>query len=638
MNRPHHNLTQTALTVGAIGVVYGDIGTSPLYTLRECFLTGGLPVTPDSILGILSLIAWALILVVTFKYVTFILRADNGGEGGILALTAQVLSNLTKSQQVGGGTSISRRRRLTILMLGLAGAALFYGDTLITPAISVLGAMEGLSTISPSFTPLILPLSLIILLGLFLVQQHGTATMGNLFGPVMLVWFGVLAVMGTAEIINSPGVLWALNPMYAVTFLFNHHFMGFLTLGAVVLAVTGAEALYADLGHFGRKPIQRAWLMLVGPALLLNYFGQGALLLSTPSALDNPFFHLVPDALRLPMVGLAAVASIIASQAVISGAFSLTHQAMQLGHLPRFEVRHTSAHQEGQIYLPQLNWMLMAGVMLVVLSFHTSSNLAAAYGIAVTGTMAITTLLATPVLRQRLGWPMLAVAGFGITFIVVDLLFLTANLHKIPHGGWFPLMLGGGLLFVMHTWLRGREVTHQQIYAKTGPLADLLAEVPQLKGISRPRRAAVYLTADTTAIPLALQYNLIHNRVLHHEVVLLTVTRARIPRFPSRERLRVTGLGHGFFRMEITYGFMESPNIPAALNEASQHHGLPFSAREDTSYFLSAHSYVPGPAAGGLNRWQEPVYMLLESLSVSAIRFFRLPRAQVVEIGDHIDI
>ncbi len=634
----HQHFTQTALTVGAIGVVYGDIGTSPLYTLRECFLTGNVALTPENILGILSLIAWSLIMVVTFKYVTFILKADNHGEGGILALTAQVFSGLTHSEVVGSATSISHYKRLTVLILGLTGAALFYGDTLITPSISVLGAMEGLTTISPSLQQFVMPLALLILIGLFLVQRHGTNTVGTLFGPIMLVWFGVLAVLGLTQIILNPYVLQALNPVYGITFLLTNHLVGFLTLGAVVLAVTGAEALYADLGHFGRRPIQRAWLMLVGPSLLINYFGQGALLLQDTTALENPFFHLVPDELRLPMVGLAALASIIASQAVISGAFSLTHQAMQLGFLPRFQVQHTSAHQEGQIYMPQLNWLLMAGVILVTLSFHTSSNLAAAYGIAVTGTMAITTLLATSVLHNRLKWPIWAVTGFGITFIIIDLLFLSANLHKIPHGGWFPLMLGASLLFIMYTWLKGREVTHKQIYAKTGPVADLIADLPNLQGIFRPKRAAVYLTADPTAIPLALQYNLTHNRVLHQEIILLKVVRTRTPRFPSKSRLEITPLGKGFYQVNVTYGFMENPNVPAALNEASLHHGLPFSPREDTSYFLSAHSYVPGPTAGGLNRWQEPVYMLLESLSMSAIRFFHLPRTQVVEIGDHIDI
>ena len=610
--------------VAALGVVYGDIGTSPLYTLRECFHAADIEVTPANIYGILAAIAWSLILVVSLKYVSIVMRADNRGEGGVLALTALAIDQFS-----------TPARRWGVLLMGLLGAALFYGDAIITPSISVLSAMEGLKVITPAFTPFVVPLALLILVGLFAVQRFGTETMGTWFGPVMLVWFSVIGMLGLNQIVQNPDVLRALNPLYALHFATQHPFISFLTMGAVVLAVTGAETLYADMGHFGRRPIQRAWVLLVGPSLILTYFGQGALLLRVPETLTNPFFLMVPDDLLIPMVILTTLATIIASQAVISGAFSLTHQAIQLGYLPRMEVRHTNMHSAGQIYIPFLNGLMLVAIILLVLGFHTSSNLAAAYGIAVTGTMLLTTLLAALVLIKRNKWHPLLVAAFVGGFLSIDGMFLTANLHKLPHGGWFPLMLGGFLFFIMHTWVRGREASGEIVKQQTPTLEEFLEHVdPTLPHV---RRTAVFLTSNLNHAPPALIYNINHNAVLHAQIIILKISRARLPRYPASERFSVRHYPHNVTTVQATYGFLERPNVPHMLAYDLEHHGLSVRHPNDLSYFLSTHTYIPSPKPV-LNALQEPMFILLDKLAQSAVSFFHLPRHKVIEIGNQIEI
>lgn len=618
-----HNKNSLALIVGAIGVVYGDIGTSPLYTLRECFHAAGLTVNALNIMGILSLITWSLLITVTFKYVMVMMKADNRGEGGILALTALALDQFA-----------TRKQRMRVLTLGLIGAALFYGDALITPAISVLSAMEGLKVINPATQHLVVPLSIVLLGVLFSLQYRGTHTVGQLFGPVMLMWFGTLGVLGLAEIINSPSILQALNPWYGAQFILQAPGVAFITMGAVVLAITGAEALYADMGHFGRKPIQTAWFSLVFPCLLLNYFGQGALLLRMPEALSNPFYMLVPQGLQLPMVFLATAATIIASQAVISGAFSLTQQAIQLGYLPRMDIRHTNAESAGQIYLPVLNWLMCGAIILLVLGFHTSSNLASAYGIAVTGTMLAGTCLSTLVLRSRNGWAWASVLAFVLVMATVDITFFSANLHKVMDGGWFPLVTGGLLFFIMHTWLRGREEATRLIMEQT-PLLDALITTldPTLPKV---RRTAVFLTSDLNHAPPALMYNLQHNGIWHTQTIVMKVSRARIPRYPASERISVHHYPHGLSTVQATYGFMEQPNVPHLLAHLHEH-GLEVEHPTRLSYFLSTHTYIPSPHPV-LNRWQEPLFILLDKLAHSAVSYFHIPRKQVIELGNQMEI
>ena len=609
--------------LAALGVVFGDIGTSPLYTLRECFLATGMSVTPGNIMGVLSAIAWSLILVVTIKYVAVVMRADNRGEGGILALTALATDQFANPKQ---------RRR--IILIGLLGASLFYGDAVITPAISVLSAVEGLNVATPHLSHFVIPLSMVLIVMLFAAQRFGTAAVARLFGPIMLVWFCVLALLGLYHIGMNPQVMAALSPHYFVMFMLHHPMLSFLTLSAVVLAVTGVESLYADMGHFGRQPIQKAWLILVGPALLFNYFGQGALLLANHEALANPFYHMVPQQFLIPMLVLATMATIIASQAVISGTFSLTQQAIQLGYLPRFDIRHTNADMAGQIYIPALNGMLLAGVVLLVLSFRSSSNLAAAYGLAVTGTMLFTTLMSTTVLVNRNRWKWWAAALFFFTFIIIDSTFLTANLHKIPEGGWFPLLLGAALFFIMHTWTHGREATQQLVLRQTPPIEEFLAQIdPTLPHVNR---TAIFLTSDVSHAPPALVYNINHNGILHAQIIIMKIARARIPRYPNSERITVHHYPHNITTVQATYGFMERPNVPKLLAELP-HHGLTIRHPEALSYFLSAHTYVPSNNAA-LNRWQEPVFTILDSLTQPAVTYFHLPRQQVIEIGNHIEI
>lgn len=619
----HRQPAPTALIISALGVVFGDIGTSPLYTLRECFTSTGLALTPINIFGILSCIAWSLILVVTIKYVAIIMRADNRGEGGILALTALAMDQFA-----------TRRQFARVLFLGLLGTALFYGDSLITPAISVLSAVEGLHLITPAFQPYIIPITLTLLIALFAMQSYGTEKVGNCFGPIMLVWFTALALMGGKQIAEHPDILLALNPIHAYTFAQANPALAFIALSAVVLAVTGAEALYADMGHFGRQPIQYAWLLMVGPSLILNYFGQGALLLSNPDAIANPFYMMVPEGLMVPMVILATAATIIASQAVISGAFSLTQQAIQLGYMPRLEIRHTNIHATGQIYIPAINYMLLSGVILLVLGFQTSSNLAAAYGIAVVGTMLISTLLATTVLTSRNRWHPLAAGVFAGTFIAVDGMFFTASLHKISDGGWFPLTLGFLIVFLMHTWVKGRDASQQIVLSQTPPLDHFLMHLdPTLPHV---RRTAVFLTSDINHAPPAFVYNLAHNAMLHAQIIILKISRARIPRYPASERISIRHHPHNVTTVQASFGFMERPNIPHLLTELPRH-GLQIRHPDALSYFISSHTYVASPNRA-LNRWQEPVFIFMDKIAQSAIAFFHLPREQVIEIGNQIEI
>ncbi|KAA0573842.1 potassium transporter Kup [Azospirillum sp. Sh1] len=626
MDGREHAAKLRALALGALGVVYGDIGTSPLYTLRECLTEGGgFPLTPEVILGVLSLIFWALVITVTVKYVVFIMRADNQGEGGILALTALALR----------GMRPGHRRTGMVMAIGVMGASLFYGDSLITPAISVLSAVEGLHVVAPALDSYVIPITLTILIGLFVLQRFGTEKVGKLFGPVMLVWFVTLAALGIGQIVRYPGVLGAVWPGHAVEMLFNHGWHGFLLLGAVVLAVTGAEALYADMGHFGRKPIRGAWYTIVLPSLLLCYFGQGALLLHEPEAIENPFFHLAPDWAQVPLLLLATAATIIAGQAVISGAYSVTLQAMHLRYLPRMEVMHTSEHEKGQIYMPQLTWLLLAGVIVLVLSFQTSSNLAAAYGIAVTGTMVATTLLAYKVARSLGRWKLWQAVLALVVFLSVDLAFFLSNLIKVEEGGWFPLVVGAMVFLLMATWRRGREVVRKRLAEDALPF-DMLLE--RLKGgsVQRVQGTAVFLTGNPRGLPPGLLHSLKHYKVLHQRVVLLTVDIEDVPHVPDDRRFELKALSAGFFRLIVHFGFKDEPDIPQAL-EIRRIPGLPFEPME-TTYFVSRETLIRTHGKSGLPRWQEPLFIFLSKLSSSASEYFCIPPNRVVELGMQLEI
>jgi KUP system potassium uptake protein len=612
-----------ALTIAAIGIVYGDIGTSPLYTMREAFgETGALPLAEATVLGVLSLIFWSLLTVVTLKYVIVILRADNRGEGGILALAA--LAHRT----------VSSRRHRSVLVLAMFGAALFYGDGLITPAISVLSAIEGLKVATPLFEPYVVPIALGILIALFVIQSHGTGKIGLLFGPVVCLWFIVLGFLGLVQIVQAPHVLSALNPTYGLALFASHQWSAFVTLGAVFLAVTGAEALYADMGHFGRLPIRIAWFGLVLPGLLLNYFGQGALLLADPGTVANPFYLLAPEWALYPMVVLATWATVIASQAVISGAFSISAQAVQLGYLPRLNVRHTSDQTIGQIYIPGINWLLLAGVVLLVLGFQSSSNLAAAYGIAVSGTMAITAVLAGIVARSRWGWPPALIAVVFGAFLAIDLTFLSANALKIFAGGWFPIALAVAVLLLMSTWRRGREIMFERLYRGAPSLRSFLASL-SLHPPTRVPGTAVFLTANPDTVPRALLHNLKHNKVLHERVVTLKVATENVPRVPASERVEIEHLGANFHRVLVRYGFMERPDVPAALRSCQL--GPPEPTLMDVSFFLSRETFLPS-ARPDLPRWREQIFIHMANAALDATRFFRLPPDRVVEVGSQVEI
>ena len=612
------------LVVGAIGIVFGDIGTSPLYTLRECF-TGkhGLPLVPESIFGILSIVFWAIMIIVTLKYVTLIMRADNRGEGGIMALTALVSTGV-----------VDKRARWWLVGLGIFGAAMFYGDGMITPAISVLSAVEGLEVVAPSMQAVVVPLTLVDLVALFSIQRFGTAKVGVFFGPVMCVWFFALAILGATQLIHDPAVLKALNPIYAIRFLVNSPLPAFLSLGAVVLAVTGTEALYADMGHFGAKPIQRAWLLLVLPALVLNYFGQGALILHDPLAIKNPFYLLAPGWLLMPMVILATCATVIASQAVISGAFSLTRQAIQMGYCPRLAIRHTSDREIGQIYVPFINWTLLIAVMLLVAGFKSSSNLAAAYGIAVTLAMAIDSLLIYVVLTRLWKWRRIAAMVIVAPLIVIDFSFLASNALKIPEGGWFPIVIGGIVFTLLTTWKRGRSILYHRLAEETMPL-DVFIESISASPPLRVPGTAVFLTGIPGRVPHALLHNLKHNKVLHERVVLLTVTTRDIPRVPLSERLQIDDLGCDFQQFEAFFGFKDDPDVPELLEECAQR-GYPFDMM-DTSFFVSRETLI-ATAAPGMALWRDRLFVSMSKNATKASEFFNVPTNRVVELGAQVEL
>ena len=613
------------LAIGAVGVVYGDIGTSPLYTLRLCFTADGpLELTPTHIVGILSLIFWSVMIIVTLKYAMLIMRADNQGQGGILALMALALQK-----------SGSKRQQAIILLLGVTGAALFYGDGMITPAISVLSAIEGLKVATPLFEPYIVPITAAIVIALFSVQRHGTASVGAFFGPVVCVWFVVLAILGLIQITQHPGVLRGLSPHYAIAFFIERPVVAFVTLGAVVLAVTGAEALYADMGHFGRGPIRLSWFFLVFPSLMLNYFGQGALLIRDPAAIDNPFFRLVPDWGLYPLVILSTLATIIASQAVITGAFSLTRQAVQLGLCPRLEIRHTSESEIGQIYIPQVNWLLLVCILVLIYGFRSSDNLASAYGIAVTGTMMIDTIVAFVVARSHWAWR-LPKAGliFG-GFLIVDFLFVSSNLLKIVDGGWFPLAIGWLIFQLLVTWQRGRKILVTQLRDIAVPLDGFLTRVTDKHPVRVPG-TAVFLTADANNVPFCLLHNLKHNKVLHQRVILLSVTTESVPVVHERDRIEIEDLGKGVHRMRVHYGFAESPNVPRVLAAAAERMGFAFNMM-DISFFLGREKLVPSkrPHMSGI---RERLFIWLQRNAVSATDFFRIPSNRVVELGAQVEV
>jgi len=613
-----------ALILAVLGVVYGDIGTSPLYAMRAAanhFEEGG--VEAWEVLGLLSLIIWALILTVTVKYVAFVLRADNRGEGGILALMALAQRSVENA-----------RLRWSLALIGIAGACLFFGDGIITPAISVLSAVEGLKVVSPHLEKAVLPISVVILLALFLVQYRGTAKMGAIFGPICAAWFLVIGLLGLWEVLHSPGVLAAISPHWAISFCLHYQLMAFIAFGSVVLAVTGAEALYADMGHFGRRPIRWAWLVIVLPALVLNYLGQGALLLRDPASLENPFFLLAPEWFRLPLVFLATAATIIASQAMISGAYTIARQCVQLGFLPRLVVRHTSNTEEGQIYMPQVNFALLIGVLILVVTFRDSERLAAAYGIAVTGTFVCTTLLAVVVFHRKFGWPLIGVLGVFLPLLALDLAFFLSNVLKIPDGGYVPLVLGIVLFTIMLTWHRGRELLFARIRQDGLPLKSFIARLPQSRTVRVPG-TAVFMTSQADFLPGALLHNLKHNKVLHERVLFLTVTNEDVPQVGADRRRAVEELAPNIYRVSLRYGFQESPNIPREL-EALVDLGIPYEPMQ-TSYFLGRETVVAA-AVPKMSRWRQWVFMVLSRNSLSATEFFRIPSDRVVELGVKVAI
>ncbi|WP_210485228.1 potassium transporter Kup [Microvirga antarctica] len=611
------------LTLGSLGVVYGDIGTSPLYALKESLAAaaGGGEPTVEMVFGIVSLILWALIVIVTVKYVLFILRADNNGEGGTLTLMALA------QKAMGHNVAV-------ITLLGAAGAALFYGDAIITPAISVLSAVEGLKLVTPSLDPYILPISIVILVGLFMVQSHGTARVAMWFGPIMAVWFVVMAVGGLHHIADAPGILAAFSPTYGISFLTHHGTAGLIALGAVFLSVTGAEALYADMGHFGRRPIQIAWLVLVLPCLALNYLGQGALILADPGKIENPFFLLYPEWALLPMVCMAAIATVIASQAVITGAFSLTQQAIQLGLLPRMEIRWTSDKEKGQIYVPRVNALLLVAVLFLVVTFKSSSALAHAYGIAVTGTMVVTAIMAFFVAWKFWKWRFWTAAVVVLPFLLLDLIFLGANALKIPQGGWMPLLVGTALVIVMMTWRRGTRILMEKSSKIDVGLSDLIAMLEK----SPPHHVkgtAIFLTADPDHAPSALMHNLKHNKILHEKNVILTVRTEDAPRVGDEARLRIEKIGEAFWRVEMVYGYMETPNLPRGL-AVLRKQGFKFDIMS-TSFFVSRRSIRPSPHSG-MPLWQDRIFISLAKSANDATDFFQIPTGRVVEMGTQVTV
>ena len=618
------------LMLTTIGVVYGDIGTSPLYTIRECFFgEHGVPPTHDNVLGVLSLIIYALLVIVSVKYIAIVMRADNHGEGGILALTALVPP---RSDAAGGAEGLLSRPLL--ILFGIFGAALLYGDGMITPAISVLGAVEGLRVATPVFDPYIVPVSVAILVALFAVQKFGTHRVGGLFGPVMVVWFATLAVLGIRWIVRSPSVLTAFDPRHAIEFFMTNGFAGFTVLGAVFLAVTGAEALYADMGHFGKRPIRFAWFSLVLPALVLNYFGQGALLLQNPEAAHQPFFLLAPPWALYPLVALATAAAIIASQALISGAFSLTRQAIQLGYAPRLDIEHTSSQEMGQIYVPQVNVALAVATILIVLGFKSSSALAAAYGIAVTMTMVITALLLHVVATERWKWPLPVALCVTTVFLSIDLAFFGANLLKVLHGGWLPLVIGTAIFTMMTTWKTGRRIIAERLKARAFPLEQFVAALTEKPPIRVPG-TAIFMTAQPRGTPPALSHNLRYNKILHQQVIVLCVSTVQIPHVAADDQLSMEKFDHGVSRVSIRYGFMQDPDVPETLRRA-----ISMGAKidpNDMTYFLGRETIIVTERPG-MAMWREKLFVLMTRNAVRATAYFRLPLERVIELGVQVEM
>lgn len=607
--------------LAAVGVVYGDIGTSPLYAIKECFNgTHAIPLTRENVFGVLSLIVWSMTIVVSVKYIAFILKADNKGEGGVLALMALA----TRGMQSGSG-------RYVLGLLGMFGAALFFGDGVITPAMSVLSAVEGLEVVTPVFTPYVLPIALAVLFLLFFFQDRGTEKVGRLFGPVMVLWFTTLIILGLSNIGGDLSILEAVLPHHAIRFAGENGWQTLFVLGAVFLVMTGGEALYADIGHFGRIPIRNAWFGFVMPAILINYFGQGALLLTDPEARVHPFYHMVSEGLRLPLVVLATLATVIASQAVISGVFSVTRQAIQLGLMPRMEIKHTSEHSIGQIYIPAANWILLLSVIGLVLTFRTSTNVAAAYGIAVSLTMVLEVLLVLVVARRLWKYSRFAVGALSV-FVLIDLVYLGANSLKIPHGGWFPLVLSLLLVAIMSTWRRGRRLITDKIRAQLMPMDLFLMSLPS---IQRVQGTAVFLTRTPEGIPHTLLHNLKHNKVLHERVILLSVLIEEVPRWPEEQRIEVQDLGDGMYRVVAHFGFVEDVSVPDVLTRCGDQ-GLPFDLM-DTTFFLGRETLIPGPTPG-MAIWREHLFGWMWKNAAGAMEFMKLPPNRVVELGAQIEI
>ncbi|MFI5230619.1 MAG: potassium transporter Kup [Gemmatimonadales bacterium] len=629
------------LSLTALGIVYGDIGTSPLYALQQCFMAkSGLAPTTENVYGVLSLIVWLLVLVVAVKYIVFIMRADNRGEGGILALMALILQ-----QERRRGDS---HRRLLLISLGLFGAALLYGDGIITPAMSVLSAVEGLHVATPTFDSLIVPFAMVILFALFMVQRLGTGRVGTAFGPIMCLWFLTIAVLGAVGIAREPRILLALNPWHGVTFFWANGRIGFLALGAVVLAVTGAEALYADMGHFGKRPIRIAWFTLVLPALLVNYLGQGALLLRNSSAVSNPFYLLAPRAILLPLVVLATLAAVIASQALISGAFSLTQQAVQLGYSPRVTILHTSRREAGQIFIPEINQALMVGCLLLVISFRSSEHLGAAYGIAVTGTMAITSVLFGVVARARWNWSLAHILPITLIFLAIDLALFSANVIKVEYGGWVPIVIAICVFTLMSTWKKGRHLLNQALHAGSLPLDLFLGDVGRRKPLRVPG-TAVFMTSSNDGVPVVLLHHLKHNKVLHEQVILMSVLTQEVPEVAASERVTVEKLEQGFYRVTARYGFMESPNVPHILQHARES-GIKAKPNETTFYLgreriiIASGERKPGTRRAPddvvlprMASWRKKLFVLMSRNARSATEFFGIPPNRVVELGAQVE-
>jgi len=620
-----HGRYLAALSLTALGIVFGDIGTSPIYALRESFHSAnGIDPTQANVLGVLSLILWSLIIVISIKYLTFVMRADNHGEGGIIALTALVAP---PSQAV-------RQRRIVLVMAGLFGAALLYGDSMITPAISVLSAIEGLEVATPFFQPYVIPITIVILIALFSVQRRGTAGIGMLFGPVTLVWFITLALLGVLGIMRHPGVMAAVNPLQGAAFFARNGLAGFLVLGSVFLVVTGGEALYADMGHFGIRPIRLTWFVLVLPALVLNYFGQGAVILDDPTTLEHPFFLMAPSWALYPLVGLATLATIIASQAVISGAFSLTQQAIQLGYLPRMKVEHTSSREIGQVYLPGINWALMFACVGLVIGFRTSSNLAAAYGVAVTTDMAVTTVLFAVVATKRFGWSPPSIVLFLSGLLIVDLAFWGANLPKIPQGGWFPIVVAAVIFTLMTTWKKGRQLVATRLEVGSLPIELLIADIHE----SNPTRVAgtaVFMHKDPDGTPPALLHNLKHNRVLHRRIVLLSITTLEVPRVTDEDRLSIVKVADDMYKVGASYGFAESPDVPSIM-KICEKNGLAFDMMQ-TTFFLSRETLV-AYQKGGMAGWRKRLFGRMSRNSLEATVYFGIPPNRVVELGMQVEL